>query len=228
MTSKRSTRRKFGPFTWENSCGSVSGGGSSRSVREKSSSHDSDVAARTWLPRRRGGSHHVLSVPVRQAGPRFADRTACRNQSRRKGVLRRSLSRVELGGLSPVPKDRGAEQGDVDGPSIAALLWEWWRLKHEGACLPSRRQAAFRGLMSMTPQNHSARKQNTQSRCRKLPTSSQVVLDNSPEPTTRGTRCKKMEAWRINGTWMMVTSCVTRSWCRLTCMNSTTPMNEPR
>ena len=28
---------------------------------------------------------------------------------------------------APMPKDRGAEQGDVDGPWSAAWLWEWLR-----------------------------------------------------------------------------------------------------
>ena len=37
----------------------------------------------------------------------------------------RSLSHVEQEGLLPMPKDRGAEQGDVDGPWSAAWLWEW-------------------------------------------------------------------------------------------------------
>ena len=32
-----------------------------------------------------------------------------------------------------------------------------------------------------------------------------------------------MEAWRTCGTWMMVTFCVTRSWCRLSCRNLTSP-----
>ena len=30
---------------------------------------------------------------------------------------------------------------------------------------------------------------------------------------TRGTRCRKAEAWQVNGTWTMVTLCVTQSWC---------------
>ena len=33
----------------------------------------------------------------------------------------RDLSHVEQEGLSPVPKDRGAEQGDVDGPLECSL-----------------------------------------------------------------------------------------------------------
>ena len=33
--------------------------------------------------------------------------------------------------------------------------------------------------------------------------------ENSLEPTTRGTRCRKMEVWRTHGTWTMVTFCVT-------------------
>ena len=36
--------------------------------------------------------------------------------------------------------------------------------------------------IGVDPQNHTACKQNTQSDCRKLPTFSLVVLENSPEP----------------------------------------------
>ena len=133
----------------------------------------------------------------------------------------RNLSHVEQEELAPMPKDRGAEQGDVDGPLECSLAQGWWRLKREDAWLLSRRQAAFRGLVLKTLQKHGACKQITQS---DSPTSSWVAQKNSLEPKTRGMRCKKREAWRTCGTWTTVTFCVTRSWCRLTCRTSTSPM----
>ena len=118
-----------------------------------------------------------------------------------------NLSHVEKEGLSPMPKDRGAEQGDVDGP-----------LKHEGVWLPYRRQATFLGLVMTTIQKRSAWKQNTRP--------SWVDPKNLPELTIHVMLCKKMEAWRISGTWMMVTSSVTRSWCRPECTNLMTPITK--
>ena len=94
------------------------------------------------------------------------------------------------------------------------------------AWLPSRRQTAFRGLELTTPQTHSACKLDTQSGCRETQIFSWVDLKNSPKLTTHDMLCKKMEAWQTCGTWMMVTSCVTRSWCRLACTNSTTPVQK--
>ena len=44
----------------------------------------------------------------------------------------RNLSHVEQEGLPPMPKDRGAEQGDDDGP-LAAWLWAWWHRRREEA-----------------------------------------------------------------------------------------------
>ena len=72
-------------------------------------------------------------------------------------------------------------------PWSAAWLWEGWVLKHGNACLLVRRRATFHGLVLRVPQMFSACKQNTQSNCKKLPTSSWVARKSSPEPTTRGT-----------------------------------------
>ena len=123
----------------------------------------------------------------------------------------RNLSHVEQEGLPPMPKDRGAEQGDVDGRWSAAWLWEWWRLKHGNTWLLSRRQAAFRGLVLMAPQMFSASKQSAQSNCKKQPTSSWVARRSSSESTTRGTCYRRTEAWRTCGTWTAVAFCVTQS-----------------
>ena len=45
------------------------------------------------------------------------------------------------------------------------------------------------------------------------PIFSWVDPKNSLGLTTHVMLCKRTEAWRTCGTWMMVTSCVTRSWC---------------
>ena len=60
----------------------------------------------------------------------------------------------------------------------------------------TRARGCSAGVRLKNLQNHTACTQLTQSDFRKLPTSSQVVLGNSPEPTTRGTHCKK---WRPGG-----------------------------
>ena len=88
-----------------------------------------------------------------------------------------------------MPKDRGAEQGDVDGP-MECRAWppRWCRLKHGGALPRSRRQAASHGFVLTILQNCSDCKQTTQPDCTKQPTSGLVVLRSSPEPTTRSTR----------------------------------------
>ena len=38
---------------------------------------------------------------------------------------------------------------------------------------------------------------------------------NTPEPMIRNMRCRRVVAWRVNGTWTTVTSCATQSWCCL-------------
>ena len=47
-------------------------------------------------------------------------------------------------------RDRGAEQGDVDGALECSLALEWWQPKHECALPPSRLQVTFHGLVSTT------------------------------------------------------------------------------
>ena len=110
-------------------------------------------------------------------------------------------------------------------PLNAAQLWDWSRQQRVDA-LPSKRQAAFHSLEWTTPQTYSACKLNTQRGCRESPMFSWEDLKNSPELTNHDMHCRKMEASRTCGTSMMVASCVTRSWCRLTCMNLTMPMRK--
>ena len=58
-------------------------------------------------------------------------------------------------------------QGDVDGPLECSLALGVVAAETRGS----------RGLVLMTLQNYSACKQNTQSDCKQLPTSSQPVLE---------------------------------------------------
>ena len=135
----------------------------------------------------------------------------------------RHLSHVEQEMLPPMPKIRGAELMDSWS---AAWLWGWWWLKDGDAWLLSKRQAASHGLSLMIPQMFSACKQNTQSDCKKQPTSSWVARRKFTGADDPRYALQKMEAWRTCGTWAMVTSCITRSWCRLACRNLTTPVRK--
>ena len=122
---------------------------------------------------------------VREAASRFLPKHATAA-----GWKHRSLSHVEQEGLLPMPKDRGADHGDVDG-----LLECSQALGMVGAETRGRAaaQQASGGLLLelMTFEIFSTCRPHTQSGCTKLPTSSWVVLDNSPEPTTGGTLCQK-------------------------------------
>ena len=122
-----------------------------------------------------GAEAHLPSAPLRRVGRRFTERTACQKSKSTKNkcfgmiewqAVREAASRflpkhtaaaagkhwnlshVEQEGLPLTPKDRGAEQGDVDGPlecSVASgnggsgNVW-----------LLGLRQAAFHGLVLMT------------------------------------------------------------------------------
>ena len=78
---------------------------------------------------------------VREAASRFSPKhTAAATWKHR------SLSHVEQEGLSPMPKDRGAEPGDVHGPSSAAWPLEWWQQRREEALPHGKRRAPFLGL----------------------------------------------------------------------------------
>ena len=77
---------------------------------------------------------------VREAVSRFLPKHTAAAASKH-----RNLSHVEQEGLSPVPKDRGAEQGDVDARS-AAWPWAWWQQRREEALPHGKRRAPFLGL----------------------------------------------------------------------------------
>ena len=69
-----------------------------------------------------------------------------------------------------MPKDRDAEQGDVDGHSECSLALGWWQPKHGCALPPSRLRATFHGLLSKTHWKNSGCRQSTQATCRKVST----------------------------------------------------------
>ena len=83
--------------------------------------------------------------------------------------------------------------------------WAWWQRRREEASPHGKRRAPFLGV---TLQRNSDCKRTTRPDLRNRRTSSSVSLGISSVPTTRSMRCRKTEAWRINGTWTTVTSCV--------------------
>ena len=110
---------------------------------------------------------------VREAASRFLPK-----HTAAAGWKHRSLSHVEQEGLSPLAKDRGAEQGDVDGPLECSLAL--------GMVAETRGRVA-----ALHPSDIQRLQAEHAVRLQELPTSSWVVLENSLELTTRGTRCKK-------------------------------------
>ena len=124
----------------------------------------------------------------------------------------RNLSHVKQEGLSPMPKDRGAEQGDVDGPLECSLAQGMVPAETRGSI--AARQAA--GTLPWSGVNDFAEGQRLHAdRSARLQESAnfQVAQKSSLVLTTRGTRCRRMEAWRTTGTWTAVTSCAAQSWC---------------
>ena len=90
------------------------------------------------------------------------------------GWKHRNLSHVEQEGVLPMLKERGAEQGDVDG-SLECSSVETRRV-----WLPSRRQVAFRGLVLTTFQKRNICRLNTQPNCRE----SSILQLDGPEKLT--------------------------------------------
>ena len=76
----------------------------------------------------------------------------------------RNLSHVEPDGHPPMPKDRGAEQGDVDGPVVAA------ETRGRVAALQASGGYSWIGA-DVTPRKSSACKLNTLTECRESPCS---------------------------------------------------------
>ena len=95
-----------------------------------------------------------------------------------------ALSVVEQGGLSPMPKYRGAEQGNVDGPSSSLGL---------GMVAA---EARTLGSVRTTQWKNTDIKLNKTARCSGFKTFRSVVRENILELTTRDRRCMKTEAWQ--------------------------------
>ena len=70
----------------------------------------------------------------------------------------RNVSHVKQEGLPPMPKDRGAEQGDVDGPLECSLALGMVAAEARGSI--AARQAA--GTLPWIGVNHSAEEQRLQ------------------------------------------------------------------
>ena len=110
-----------------------------------------------------------------------------------------------------MPKDRGAEQGDVDGPLECSLA-----LGMEAAETRERvaAQQASGTLLWIGVDGPSDVQRWQAEDAVKLQETANFQLGarkSSPETTTRGTCCRGTEAWRTGGTWTTVTFCVTRS-----------------
>ena len=81
------------------------------------------------------------------------------------GWKHRNLSHVEQEGVLPMPENRGAGQGDVDGLLECSSALGMVAAETRGR-VAAQQEGAFCGLVLMTPQKHSACKQNTQPICR--------------------------------------------------------------
>ena len=80
--------KKIGPFKWENSCGSMSRGGSSRSAKEKSQLSRQRCGGSELVPKAALRlSRHLSSALSGRVGRRIIDGTACQNQSRKKNCF---------------------------------------------------------------------------------------------------------------------------------------------
>ena len=119
-----------------------------------------------------------------------------------------------------MPKYRGAEQGDVDGPLEYSLPLEWWQQRREEASPRDKRRAPFPEIGVNDLQRNSDCKQTGQiAGIGKLPAwwPSKAHLCSGPAAC--------VAEKRINGAWTTVTSCVTQSWCCLFCRNLTPERN---
>ena len=102
----------------------------------------------------------------------------------------RNLSHVEQEGLPPMPKDRGAEKGDVDGPLECSLALEMVAAKTR-RCAAAQQAAASHGLVWMIHERNSDCKKTTQPECRNQTTSSLAARRSLPVPSIRSIRCRK-------------------------------------
>ena len=117
----------------------------------------------------------------------------------------RALPFVEQEGVQSMPKDRGAEQGDVDGPSECSLALGMVAAEAQ-MCIATQRAARTLAWIGMGDSLH-------ERRLRDEPYNFQFggpeKLIGAGDPRRAQ---QETEALRTNGIWMMVTSSVTRDW----------------
>ena len=132
----------------------------------------------------------------------------------------RSLPHVEQEGLSPMPKDRGGGQGDVAGPLECSLAL--------GIVAAETRervpvQQASGSLLCIGVDDPSGIPRVQAEHTAKLQRVSNYQLGGPEKLSGAGTPRRALQkngGIADLGAWMMVTSCITRSWCRHTCTNS--------
>ena len=107
------------------------------------------------------------------------------------GWKHRALSHVGQERIPPLPKDCGSEQGDVDGLSNVAWLWEWLLLRID--CTPLTKAARTLPWIGTTHWEHSGSKLNTIARCSRSKTFSWVVQKGTSELMTRDMPNRKTE-----------------------------------
>ena len=158
MISRTLTPRKFDPSRWDSSCGNTLSEGeiaalttSMRQIGVRTPGGEAlaifhQLLCDEWMTGSLSGPLARIKVDekhcfgmiewqaVREAAARFLPK-----HTAAEAWEHRNVSFVEQEGLSPMPNDRGAEQGDVDGPWSAA-----WR--REEALPHGRRRAPFLGL----------------------------------------------------------------------------------
>ena len=125
-----------------------------------------------------------------------------------------------------MPKDRGAEQGDVDGPlecslALGMVAAETWRRV-------AAEQAA--GSLPWISVNDPSEEQRLRAdHATRMQESANFQLGGPkslPVPTTRTTRCRKTEAWQTCGTLMTATSAAWRRLSSLQLLHMMTPLER--
>ena len=120
----------------------------------------------------------------------------------------------------------GAKQGDVDGPLECSLAFGM-------VAAETRRRVAAQQVAGSLPWiglGRSIRRTATVSRPRNQSAGSSQTSSLEAYWCRRPAACfcRQTEAWLTCGAWMTATSRVTRSWCRLSCRNLTSPTAQSR
>ena len=192
--------------------------------RRNRSSHYSNETSRSGLAGRSRGSQNLPPAHFWWNGIGITQHTLCTNQSWRNNVSERSTLRnspgsltfkheavtgwkhralffVEQDGVQPMPKDRRAEQGDVDGPRECSLAPGVVASENSVA-----RCGAASGLgCAVDWRGQSGRmeasRQTTKARCFCSETSCQVEQKNLQEQITHGMPYQKRRPSRLLVPW---------------------------